>query len=210
MDKVESKKNTIVMLACFVASAGLVFSLGYARVTKKRPPPPPKLLNIKTSQVLGSRVNNPRTPILVEFFDYECPPCKSVNTFVELLIKNNTDKIELRRRHFPLKMHKNAEVAAVFSEQCKIIGKVPDIHQILITEDAINSSYIADISKKYKISNSDLSLSLQKSTAIVKEDIEAGKIIGVQGTPTFYLCKDDRVYEIKDLKQVVSFLDHKK
>ena len=53
---------------------------------------------------------------VVEFSDYQCPACKSIESHLKTLITSYGDQVQLVYRNFPLPQHKNAMAASLAAE----------------------------------------------------------------------------------------------
>jgi protein-disulfide isomerase len=65
---------------------------------------------------------------LIEYGDYQCPPCTNTNRDVELLLAKYPNDLRLIYRHFPIRKHRNARLAAEASEAAEAQGRFWDMH----------------------------------------------------------------------------------
>lgn len=154
-----------------------------------------KLLTAEKSPFLGSEsalVN------IVEFGDFECPYCKH---FADLLEKDylpgNKDSVRIVYKHFPLRFHGWAHVAA---EAAACAGFQRDnafwqVHDFLFSNQGrLTSSNIKEKLTEFVKSKTDIDakqfvscISLGDARAVVRRDLELGEKIGVEGTPTVFI-----------------------
>jgi len=149
--------------------------------------------------------NSPYT--LVEFGDYECPPCHAANEQVAELMPSLKGKVRFAFRNFPLtSIHPYAMRAAIEAEAARSLGKFWAAHDGLYSADA--SSFNADT-----ITNVERSLHLppvalanaERTTAAaaVHNDMSEARAIRLTGTPSFVLCcPDGRVVHLSSLSQL--------
>lgn len=75
--------------------------------------------------------------ILVEFSDFQCPACQSVQEPLKQILAKYEGKVTLVYRHFPLSsIHKNAMVAAQAAEAAHLQGKFFEMHDLLFAKQA--------------------------------------------------------------------------
>ncbi len=72
---------------------------------------------------------------VVEFSDFQCPACLSIQAPLKEILKKYEGKVEFVYRHFPLSsIHKNAQVAAQVAEAAGLQGKFFEMHDILFAK----------------------------------------------------------------------------
>ena len=136
--------------------------------------------------------------VLIEYGDFQCPPCASAVTIVKPLIKKYSNDIVFVFRNFPItSTHPNAKAAAAAAEAAGLQDKFWPMHDKIyenqvewssasITErNTIFSRYATEIGLDLDKFNTDLS-----SSNIIKKinlDLAIGKEDGVNATPTFKL-----------------------
>lgn len=67
---------------------------------------------------------------IVEFSDYNCPACVSVNPVLKATVDNNPGKIRLVIRHLPLPIvgHETSKEAAIAATAANKFGKFKEMH----------------------------------------------------------------------------------
>lgn len=136
--------------------------------------------------------------VLVEFGDYQCPACGSVNTRIMKLAEDYKDKISFVFRNYPLTLiHPNAKAAAGAAEAAGLQGKYWEMHELLYKNQAAwSNSSSEERATKFLSYAEELKLDIEKfkldtdSEAITKKinfDTAQGKKLSITGTPTFVL-----------------------
>lgn len=127
---------------------------------------------------------------IVEFSDFQCPFCSRAIKTVDEVVKQYDGKVRLVFRQFPLDFHQQAAKAAEASLCAADQGKFWEYHDKLFASQ--QALQVADL-KQYA---GELSLDAAKfgecldsgaKAAQVNADLEAGKKVGVNGTPAFFI-----------------------
>ncbi|HXJ93591.1 MAG TPA: thioredoxin domain-containing protein [Terriglobia bacterium] len=128
---------------------------------------------------------------VVEFGDFECPMCGSAQPMVQQMLDKYGNQVRYVFRQFPLNdIHPYAQTAAEASECAAEQGKFWEIErkfyqeQADLTEQALDR-YAAEIGLNVK--QMDQCLMDGTVRARVQQDIDDGKAVGVQATPTFFI-----------------------
>jgi len=133
---------------------------------------------------------------LIEYGDFECPACGQYFPVLQELKKKYGDDITFQFRHFPLvNIHPNAMAAHRAAEAAGKQGKFFEMHDALYLQQqswkssnnpaSIFEGYAQQIGlnmEKYKTD-----VTSAETNAVINVDIEEGKKIGANGTPTFVL-----------------------
>jgi len=92
-------------------------------------------LSTDSSTVRGQVLGAPSAPVtLVEYGDYECPPCASVAPIVAKLLEKYPESLRYEYRHFPLTaLHPHAMRAAIAAEAAGEQGKFWEMHKLLLS-----------------------------------------------------------------------------
>jgi len=153
-----------------------------------RPPsltslPPPKRLTVTADILLDSNANKGYT--LVEFGDYQCPPCAANEPAVEDFRQRHARDVAFRFRHFPLsEIHPLARRAAIDAEASRPSGRFDETHKSLYALHAkLNERSLADLEARYPVDAS--------CRARVEGDERIARLAKVTATPTFMLCCPD-------------------
>jgi len=128
---------------------------------------------------------------LVEYGDFECPDCAAVVPMVELLRKQQGERLRFVFRHFPLKdLHPHAESAAEAAEAAGAQNQFWEMHETLLAnQDALGSSNLAEYAGQLGIESTwfDEVMAARTFEKRVREDFTSGVRSGVNGTPTFFV-----------------------
>ena len=138
----------------------------------------------------------PDAPVtLEEFGDFECPPCGSISSFLDDLLKEHHPHLRVVFRNFPLKQHKHAYEAALAAEAAGVQGHFWEMHDVLYREQAVWSkashpralfqAYAGTLGLNVDQFNKDLEG--EKSEERVDADEARGASLGVKSTPTLFL-----------------------
>jgi protein-disulfide isomerase len=134
---------------------------------------------------------NPKAPVMiVEFSDYQCPYCHSVEPTVKDLLAKYGDKISLAYRDFPLSsIHQNAEIAAEASRCALEQGKFWEYHDQLFTASNLDKNALIGYAKNLKLDEKQFGSCLDSGRykADIEKDQDAGRSAGINGTPGFFI-----------------------
>lgn len=141
---------------------------------------------------IGSKVT------MIEYGDYECPGCGSVNPSIESVVHQYQGQIQFIFRNFPLtSMHPNAKAAAAAVEAAGLQDKYWEMHtKIYASQSDWDNLSGADRTDYFVKSATSLGLDATKfksdmSSASVDKKIAFDQAIGfkanVDSTPSFYL-----------------------
>lgn len=133
----------------------------------------------------------PDAPItIVEFSDYQCPFCARVNPTLERLMREYAGKIRIVFRDFPLPSHPEAPKAAEAARCAGEQGQYWAMHDRLFANqqalqvDALKAHAAALGLDRARF---DACLDSGRHAAAVQADLEAGRRLGVNSTPTLYV-----------------------
>ncbi len=127
---------------------------------------------------------------IVEFSDFQCPFCSRAHDTVEEVMNAYPGKVRLVFRHFPLDFHQQAPKAAEASLCANDQGKFWEYHDVLFKNQ--QKLQVEDLKAHATGLGLDAGkfnecLDSGKHATTVKEDTEAGKKVGVNGTPAFFI-----------------------
>lgn len=133
--------------------------------------------------------------VLEEYGDYQCPPCGVLFPELNTIEKEYGSQLRFVFRHFPLAMHKHAFVAAHAAEAAARQGRFWEMHDMIYRNQA-NWSLAPDARPVFIQYARTLQLDVDRFTrdmdspevaASVQADVERGKSVGVEGTPTLFI-----------------------
>lgn len=133
---------------------------------------------------------------LVEFSDFQCPACLSIQTPLKEMLARYEGKVSLIYRHFPLSsIHQNAQAAAQAAEAAHLQGKFWEMHDWLFEKQG-EWSGLGDLRSKFGEYASALGMDQTKfdsdwESQPVKDavaiDLLAATRYRLTGTPTFFV-----------------------
>jgi protein-disulfide isomerase/uncharacterized membrane protein/rhodanese-related sulfurtransferase len=137
-------------------------------------------------------IGSPNAPVtVVEFGDFECPMCGSAQPMIQQMLDKYGTQIRFVFRQFPInEIHPYAQTAAEASECAANQGKFWEAErkfyqeQSDLTEAALDR-YAVEIGLNVKAMNQCLMNGTVR--ARVQQDVDDGKVVGVRGTPTFFV-----------------------
>jgi protein-disulfide isomerase len=127
---------------------------------------------------------------IVEFSDFECPYCSRAIVTVDEVVKKYGDKVRLVFRQFPLPFHEHAGKAAEAALCAGEQGKFWEMHdKLFANQRALEVEQLSGYAKDIGVDQAkfDECLKSGKMAATIKKDTEAGKAVGVTGTPAFFI-----------------------
>lgn len=135
------------------------------------------------------------TVTLVEFGDYVCPACGQYAPYVNKVLTDYAGKINYVFRNYPLSYHTNAPMASYVALAAGLQGKYWEMHDKLYStqSDWSDSTDAQNVFTNFAVElglNKDQFVSdmnSQKVKDIVAQDKKDGDIVGLMGTPTFFL-----------------------
>jgi protein-disulfide isomerase len=182
-----------------VFSIGAAFFMGHSLVQPSLEP------NVRLEQPAAPAANDNQahyrgaanaSVTLVQYGDYECPPCASFNSILNEVLKRYGDRVRLEFRHFPLtRIHPNALKAALAAESAGQQGHYWEMHDLLLSSQRQWSKTDNPEQEFGKLAAS-IGLDANRLIAAlaspelgqrVAADIEMGQQINIQAVPTFFL-----------------------
>jgi len=128
---------------------------------------------------------------IVEFADFQCPYCLEVFGVVREIITKYGDQIHFVYRDFPvLDLHPDAQKAAEAGQCANEQGKFWPMHdKLFINQNDLSLAslerYAEEIGLDIKVFKN--CLNSNKYSKEVERDYLDGQILGVKGTPTFFI-----------------------
>ncbi len=129
---------------------------------------------------------------IVEFGDYECPSCGAVHPLFEQLKSDNADKsVRFVWRQFPLtQIHDHAQLAAEAALAAHAQGKFWDYHtELFENQNKLTRDDLIAHAHTVGLDVAAFTKALDEGTYkdAVKQGQTDGNIVGVQGTPSFFV-----------------------
>lgn len=152
---------------------------------------------------------------VVEFVDFSCPYSKEENAIVRGLVAENPEKIMLQVRSFPVdELHPDARAAAVAAACAGDQDKYWAMHDSLFANQKEDGSFSAAELRRIAVgvgadgAKFDACIASKKFDATVAADYDAGVVMGVTGTPTFFVngFKIDGAIDAANWQKVISLV----
>lgn len=198
---------TIVILV------GAVFLLGGSSNSEPVSKANPEILVKADSNKMGTESAK---VTLVEFGDYQCPACAASYPIIEEVLSTYKDTVLFVFRNFPLPTHRNAKVAAEAAEAAGAQGKYWEMYGLLYrnqnqwANDSNPLGIFEGYAKELKLNTGKFKEDVQSSKYAnkIQGDLNDGRRIGVNSTPTFYLNGEKivGVISLEDLKYKIDLL----
>lgn len=135
---------------------------------------------------------SPKAPVvIVEFSDFQCPYCQSVEPTLKKLLAKYGGRVSLSYRDLPLRdIHPQAQLAAEAARCAGQQGKFWEYHDLLFAhQNKLNRDGLVEHARSLKLDEKqfDSCLSSGKYKAQIEQDRELGLRAGVTGTPGFII-----------------------
>ena len=185
-----------VGITMFFTECGLTLACASNRVEGTKSSVPPKTDAAGGGHVRGS-ADAPIT--LVEYGDYECPPCGFYEGIAARLLKEFPDSVKIEFHHFPLAaIHPNAVLAATAAEAAGEQNRYWEMHDLLfVSQSKWKNAKDAEaqfngLASQIGLDVTQFSQSLESAETRqrVLEDVKRGKTVQIDSTPTFFLNGD--------------------
>jgi len=131
---------------------------------------------------------------VIAFFDYECPPCRSLEPTLDAVLSRYKNEVALIRYNFPSETHENAYEAAIAAECAANQGRYDICHTLLFQNQNILSnqpwSMLARLADVPDMGAFEKCVQTLETAVAVDRDVHIGKSINVVGTPTLIINGD--------------------
>lgn len=200
--KDNSKKQMIISVIIVGIFLTLIFFLSQNKIEKP-------ITDQNENSFIGNDhiLGNPNANIIiVEYSDTECPYCKNFHLTMNNIIKENRDNIAWVYKHYPIvQLHTKAFREALATECAfeqggnemfwKYINK---LFEITPSNDKLEDIELYNIAKYLNLNMTSFEscLSEEKFKEKIENDINDGKIMGVEGTPTSFILKNGKIVDI--------------
>jgi len=138
----------------------------------------------------GHRSGPRNAPVtIVEFEDYQCPFCRRMVDRLDSLQRADPLRIAVVRRHFPLDAHAQARAAALAAECAGDQGAFEAYERRLYaSQDSLGPAKWVALARDAGVPDLPRFAGCVGEAALagnVDRDVEAGRRLGITGTPTF-------------------------
>jgi protein-disulfide isomerase len=127
---------------------------------------------------------------LVEFSDFQCPFCSKAATATKEIKKKYGDKVRFVFRQFPLSFHDKAALASQAALAAHAQGKFWEFHdKAFANQSALDRPALEKYAQEIGLNMDEFKKALdeKKFEAAVNADMELGKKVNVQGTPSLFI-----------------------
>jgi len=174
----------------------------------------PKQLNFRPEIVIGvphgSHDNGPFGYVLVEFGDYQCPPCIALSHRIPSVVGQYEGRLSFLFRNYPLsQIHRDAFRLAKVAEAARMQGHFSEMHDALfrsngnVSEQQVNR-LVASLQLDRERFLRDFGTAAEQT---VRFDTEAARALDLPGTSSLLLCCPDRkVFLLRSLDQIGTYL----
>jgi protein-disulfide isomerase len=155
-------------------------------ITFKEPPKPKKQVDAKgpSKGPEGAKVT------IVEFSDFQCPFCSRAIGTVDQVMEQYAGKVRLVFRQFPLDFHDKAPKAAQAALCANEQGKFWEMHDAMFkNQGKLDPEDLKATALGLGVDATKFNecLDSNRMKKAVDDDTEAGKKVGVNGTPAFFI-----------------------
>lgn len=132
---------------------------------------------------------------LIEYGDYQCPPCSNSAQAVERLLAEYPRELRFVYRHFPTRRHRNAVPAARAAEAAEQQGKFWEMHTMLLAKQqewygagAAKETFVR-YARELRLDETRFRAALESDELErrIRDSHENGRTMGVRGAPAFFL-----------------------
>jgi len=141
------------------------------------------------------RADAPVTVTLVEFGDFQCPPCANLSEPINQLERDYRSRLRIIFRHFPLPNHQHAREAALASEAASLQNRFWEMHDLLYREQSVWSK-APDVRVLFSAYAGMLGLNIdrfrkdmesEQAKARVTSDEQQARALGLATTPSIFV-----------------------
>ncbi len=128
--------------------------------------------------------------VIVEYSDFQCPHCGRFATALDELVAAYPEDVRIVFKQFPLPMHPDAELGARATLAARAQGKFWAMHdRLFANRTKMSREDVVDHAKAIGLDVAAFEAALDDGStgARVAADKRAGMVVGVRGTPSFFV-----------------------
>jgi protein-disulfide isomerase len=127
--------------------------------------------------------------VILEYSDYECPYCQANQVDLDKMEAQYKGKIAFAYKDVPLPMHSHAQKAAEATHCAEEQGKFWEYHDVLFASQKLDVPQLKEHARTLKLDGEafDKCLDSGAEAQLVKNTLEEGTTLGIQGTPSFLI-----------------------
>lgn len=145
---------------------------------------------------------------VVEFGDYQCPHCARAQAVVQGLLQRHPNGLRIEFHQFPLvRIHPDARNAALAATCARAQGKFWEYHDALYADPSnLGLARLQSTAGSQGLDGKRFEACLQApaTAQAVADDLRAGAIAGVAGTPAFYVNGRPVAMDADELERVIA------
>ena len=134
---------------------------------------------------------NPKAPVMiVEFADFQCPYCQSVERTLKNVLGKHEGQVAISFRDMPLtQIHPLAQGAAEAARCAQEQGKFWEYHDLLFKDRKLDKDGLAEAARALKLDEKqfDSCITSERYKAQIDQDVQDARKAGVGGTPAFFI-----------------------
>ncbi len=211
--KLVTKVNIVAATAIVIAAAVVIgVNLSGASST----PTPSASAAPSAADASSHRLNTANADALefVEFLDFECEVCAAVHPTIEELRAEYGNRLSFVVRYFPIPAHQNSMNAALAVEAAaqqdafeamykKMFDTQSEWGEQQDSKAGVFREYAAELG--LDLARYDVDVAADTTRERVELDFDAGRALGVDGTPTFFLDNQKlTITSLDELRGVLS------
>ncbi len=198
----------VLLLSTLSGGAGILLFLKTGAISSRPSIPPPRLIGAKPEQATGKDAAVGNGYRLVEFMDYQCPPCRASQTAVKNILARYNGKVRIVIRNLPLKRHIYAFDAAVAAEASRKQNKFWEMREALLAGGFLDAAEVRRIERQVGFDESRLQKSdLDAARKRVQDDQQTADALQLDETPSWLLCTPDgKTWRLSNLSQVLDIV----
>ena len=132
---------------------------------------------------------------LIEYGDYQCPPCRNSALAIDRLLAEHPRDLRFVYRHFPTRRHRNAVAAATAAEAAEAQGRFWEMHAVLFANQqqwygaGAPQEQFLRYARELRLDEERFRASLTADPLArrIRKSHERGRKMGVRGAPAFFL-----------------------
>lgn len=173
-----------------------------------------KQINIEPERILpdGEPNSAPEAPLtIVGFFDFQCPFSKTASATVRELESIYGERVNFVFRNFPLvEIHPEAMLAAQAGECAHAQNKFWQMHDKIFMASNITEENLKLYAAQIGLDETKFAecLASNQSKGLVLKDLLDGQILGVRGTPTWFIRNEkiEGAIATNTFKKIIDYL----
>lgn len=197
----QRRSNMWLWITATVIAVAVIALIVLNNQTQAKVAAPPATSDVPAELVSRTVKGSPDAKVVVTIFsDFECPACKSFAEGTELRLDDEyikTGKILFEYKHFPLPQHEPSATAAANASECAADqGKFWEMHNYLFQEQGkqgeANTFTQGRLRTMAEVMGLDTGkfndcLSRQTHAKVVRDDVNEGRQLFVNATPTIFV-----------------------